>query len=218
MRNISYFVGGLVLCLLLALTCYDGFFVVISVLHQLKVLLWVGVGIVLMLIVNHFFFGYLNFLKVHTHEMAHVLVSWLFFRRVTKLEVCEADGVMYYTTGRIGDSFIALAPYCFPYYTYFFLFIRCFLNPSSIWIFDIVVGVTLAFHLLCFKEQTSIIQTDINRFPLWFSYLFIGTFRLFNLLIILLSIHSKHGVPLNLGGAIDYVVTNFWNSLQKVFF
>lgn len=217
MKNISYLLGGLLLSLLLALTCYDGFFVVISILYQLKTFLWVGLGIVLMLVVNRLFFSRLNFLKIHTHEMAHIIVSWLFFRRVTSLEVRENDGMMYHTTGRFGDSFIVLAPYCLPYYTYFFLFIRCFLTPSSVWIFDIIIGVTLAFHGLCFKEQTYADQPDIKRSPLWFSFLFIGTFRLFNLLLILLSIYKNHGVSLNLSGAIDYVTINFWSTLQKIF-
>lgn len=217
MSRISTIAASFVLLVLAALTIYDGFYVVMEALQQLNSYLWVGVGAVLFIVLNKLFYERLKLIKIHIHESAHVLVSWMFFRRVTSIEVRETDGVIYRTGGKFGESFISLAPYCLPYLSYFFLIIRCFIMDASICFFDIIIGLTVALHVVCFKEQTYSGQPDLNKTPLYYSYLFIWTFRLFNILLILLCFYKKSGNCLNIDGAIVYLCSNFYNTVLNVF-
>lgn len=82
---------------------------------------------------------------------------------------------------------MALAPYCLPLWTYFILWLRPFINFQGRGIFDIVIGLTVAFHVLCFKSQTRNNQTDINQYPLLFSYSYIYIARIINGLIIVVA-------------------------------
>ena len=88
----------------------------------------------------------------------------------------------------------ALAPYCLPIFTYMLLALRCLVQPEGLWIFDILVGSTIAFHVLCFVRQTGNHQTDINQYPLYFSYLYIVTMQLVNLCIILVAFFPNYNV------------------------
>ncbi|MDH6341913.1 hypothetical protein M2480_000576 [Parabacteroides sp. PFB2-12] len=217
MKRLSTLIGSLLLLILAALTIYDGYYFLVAAFKQLNSYLWLGVGFLSCIVVNKLLFDQLRLIKVHIHESAHVIVSWMFFRRVTSIEVRETDGMMYHIPGRIGSSFISLAPYCLPYLTYFFLIIRCFVMGSSVWIFDMIIGFTLALHVVCFKEQTNSNQPDLRQEPLYFSYLFIWTFRLFNLLLILLCFFKKSGNSLNLDGAIAYIFSNFYSTILNLF-
>ena len=38
-------------------------------------------------------------------------------------------------------------------------------------IIDVIIGFSIGLHIVCFTEQTRSYQTDINQYPLWFSYI-----------------------------------------------
>ena len=107
--------------------------------------------------------------------------------------------------------FVSLAPYCLPIYTYFFLFFRMLIVTEGRWIYDIIIGTTIAFHAFCFKSQTSQQQPDIHQFPLTFSYLYITAALLFNINTILVSYWSSK----NIFTALWFTVTCIWEGITS---
>ena len=59
---------------------------------------------------------------------------------------------------------MSLAPYCLPIYTYALLMLRPLLDFHGLIIYDILIGITLAFHVVNFKKDTSRHQPDINQY------------------------------------------------------
>lgn len=128
----------------------------------------------------------LGFWQTYTHEKAHKLVGLMFFRKITSFQVTSDKGgkVEYYGDRNI---FITLAPYFFPYYTLFLVIINQFVETKSNWIFDIIIAFTLSFFLHAVFVDARPFQTDIKRNGYILSYLFIATFNLFFVGVILLS-------------------------------
>lgn len=106
-----------------------------------------------------------------------------------------------------GKTFITLAPYYLPIFTFAFLLLRIIGAWESLCIFDLFIGFTLAFHCLCFIKQTRSYQTDIQNIGYLKAYLFIACALLFNLTIVLLSIR-KGIVNANI-----YLFSNYWNGI-----
>ena len=95
---------------------------------------------------------------------------------------------------------------------YFFLFFRPLIKSEGLWIYDIMVGMTIAFHAICFKTQTGSHQPDIRRYPLAFSYLFIITALLFNINTILVSFWSSK----NVFSAFWYSIVSIWEGISTL--
>jgi hypothetical protein len=148
-----------------------------------------------------------DWFQTFTHELTHTVVAILFFRKIHGFHADEKGGVMYHSGGRFGDIFISLAPYCFPIFTYIFLFLRIFSAENHILWFDVFVGFTLAFHISCFTKQTGNHQTDIQRNGYFKSYLFIAVFGLFNASIILLCI------PKGIVKSFIYLFSQYWKDV-----
>lgn len=130
-----------------------------------------------------------SWLQTFSHELSHTVVGMMFLRRIHSFSATTGEGEITHS-GRIrfGQIFISLAPYCLPIFTYALLFLRLLGATKSLYIFDIMIGVTFAFHLLCFWRQTGNHQTDIRSVGYLRSYLFLIWAWLFNATIILLSI------------------------------
>lgn len=125
-------------------------------------------------------------LEAFSHEFTHMIVALIFRRRIHSFE-CKSDGSgLIYTSGnnKLGYFLMTLAPYCFPVLTYLLMVIRPLLRLDGLRIFDVFVGMTIAFHFYCFKKQTSINQPDIQEYPPMFSILFIAVTTLMNICII----------------------------------
>ena len=90
--------------------------------------------------------------------------------------------------------FVDLAPYCLPIYTYVLLFIRSITTGQFLWCIDTMIGISLAFHISCFKKQIGSYQSDINKRPLYFSYTYIATALLFNACVFLVSFWNTKNV------------------------
>lgn len=131
--------------------------------------------------------------RVFSHEMTHTVVCLMFFRKITAFNASVSGGVVYHTGGKRGDLFIRLAPYCLPIYTFAFAILRLLSSDGALFIFDILIGFTLAFHLGCFAVETRPKQPDIKRSGYLTSALFIPTALFFNLSIILLTVLSNFG-------------------------
>lgn len=131
----------------------------------------------------------LEWLRTFSHELTHTVVGMMFLRKIHSFEAGVGSGVMSHSGGfRFGTVPISLAPYCLPIFTYLLLFLRELGAPNSLYIFDIMIGVTLAFHIGCFRSQIGLHQTDITGVGVFRSALFIVAMWIVNLSILLLSI------------------------------
>ena len=178
----------------------------IGVLRQLSIFQWVGVGIAAFAVIHSVVKKNMTWLETFSHELTHIVVALLFFRRVHSFHAEEGSGVVY-TSGEYEYALapMALAPYCLPIFTYLLLSIRCLMDFHGMWIYDVLIGMTICFHFFCFKNQTGNYQTDINQYPLSFSYLYIVTALLINFCIIWVAFFPQYNV-----------YTSFWRYLSSV--
>jgi len=178
----------------------------IGVLRQLSIYQWVGVGIAAFTVIHSVVKKNMTWLETFSHELTHIVVALLFFRRVHSFHAEEGSGVVY-TSGKHEYALapMALAPYCLPIFTYLLLSIRCLMDFHGMWIYDVIIGMTICFHFFCFKNQTGNYQTDINQYPLSFSYLYIVTALLINFCIIWVAFFPQYNV-----------YTSFWRLVTSV--
>ena len=171
-----------------------------------------GIGGFIVLSILRIFNKNLEWLRTFSHELSHTVVGLLFFRKIHSFQAEIGTGVMSHSGGiRFGDIFISLAPYCLPLFTYILLFLRELGASSSLYIFDIMIGFTTAFHISCFRRQIGSYQSDITSVGILRSYLFIFAMWVVNLTILLLSI--RMGVLESFKElAIDYwdTITDWW--------
>ena len=180
-----------------------------TMLGNLEMYQWTGVGIVIYALARGLLRKNLNWLEVFSHELTHTVVSIMLLRKVHSFRAGDRDGEVSTSGASSTHIFVTLAPYCLPIFTYFFLFLRPLIKTDGLWIYDIFLGVTIAFHAICFKTQTGRFQPDIQRFPLPFSYLYIFTALLFNINTILVSYWSSK----NVFTALWYSLTSVWEGL-----
>lgn len=149
-----------------------------------------------------------GFMQTFSHELTHTIVGLMFGRKIYSFKATNGDGgEMWHSGGRFGDMFISLAPYCLPIFTYAFLVLRIIGAWKLLLWFDILIGFTLAFHIVCFARQTRNYQTDISSQGYLKSYLFIVLFGLFNATIILLSI--RKGIV----NSVTYLLSQYWQDI-----
>lgn len=148
-----------------------------------------------------------NGCKLFRMNLSHTIVGLMFFQRIHSFYAEENQGVVWRSGIPIGDIFIGLAPYCLPLFTYALLLLRIIGANKMLYVFDLFIGFTLAFHLVCFWKQTSIYQTDIQQQGYARAFLFIVVAWFFNATIILLSI--RKGIV----GAVTYLLPRYWNDI-----
>lgn len=167
----------------------------VTLLQQLSLYQWVALGILIYAIFQLLVRKNIEFLETMSHEWNHIFVAMLFLRRVHSFHAEENSGVVR-TSGHEALSHVpqSLAPYCLPVITYLLLALRCLITEQGLWIFDIVIGISLCFYFYCFAHQTGNHQTDINRYPLFFSYLYIWTCRIVNFAVIFVAFFPRYNV------------------------
>lgn len=179
---------------------------------NLEMYKWTGVGIVAFVILSRLFNRNLKWFATFSHELTHAIVSLLLFRKIHSFSAGMGTGEIYTSGNERTLVFVDLAPYCLPVFTYLLLAIRMMLAKDMLMYYDILIGLSIGFHFYCFRTQTGSYQTDINKHPLFFSYLYISTFLLFNFTVILISYwHSK-----NVFTAFWYVATHIWEYLMSM--
>jgi cellulose synthase/poly-beta-1,6-N-acetylglucosamine synthase-like glycosyltransferase len=173
---------------------------------------WVGVGIGAYFVLRLLPFVRKNeeFMQTFSHELTHTIVGLMFGRKIHAFRATSGEGgEMWHSGGRFGSTFISLAPYCFPIFTYAFLLLRIIGAWQMLMWFDIFIGFTLAFHIVCFSAQTRNYQTDISSQGYIKSYLFIVLFWLFNATVILLSI--RKGIV----HSATYLFPSYWEDIVE---
>lgn len=152
---------------------------------------WVGLGMAIYFVLSiiRLFNKNLEWLRTFSHELTHTIVGLMFLRKIHSFEAGQGEGVMSHSGGlRFGTIFISLAPYCLPLFTFPLLLLRELSAANSLYIFDILIGLSLAFHIGCFRSQIGRHQTDITSVGVFKSYIFIFAMWIVNLTIILMSI------------------------------
>lgn len=150
-----------------------------------------------------------KWLQTFSHELTHTIVSIMFLRKIHSFQVeAEGTGAVWHSGKRsFGSMFISLAPYCFPIFTYLFMLLRLLGSSEMMYIFDITIGLTAAFHFVCFWKQTGNYQTDIQSQGYARSYFFIAAWRLFNATIIILTIR------MGIVEAVTYIFPKYWETI-----
>lgn len=195
--------------LLLILACSEFFPIFMYACRHIAVYQWVLYGMATYFIIRRFSFFSRNeqWLQTTSHEATHAIVGMMFFHKIHSLQANEDHGVVYHSGKKVGDIFISLAPYCLPILTYAFLLLRIMGANKMLYVFDLFIGFTLAFHLVCFCSQTRLYQPDIQTHGYIKSFLFLFVAWFFNATIILLSI--RKGIV----GAITYIFPKYWNDI-----
>ena len=104
----------------------------------------------------------LNWFMHFTHELTHTLVALLFFRRIEEFLVSRRDCHVKYQKSRIGYVPITLSPYFIPIYTFMLFPFRYFGAPQYMFVFDVMIAFTYAFHIHTFIKYTRYTQSDIE--------------------------------------------------------
>ena len=192
------------LLLTTVVTAYEFYRVIIYVSKSLQSdiysgYLWLGVGFILYLIFHRFVFRKnIDIMQTMSHEGAHMLIGALFLRRkIYQFNAKSADSLTYgdNTLGFVSSSrssnriniLSTLAPYMLPYLTFLLLLFRLMIKNECLPIIDVVIGFSLMFYFLCWKKDTRRDQSDIRLCGVFLSYLYIATFLLFNISLIILD-------------------------------
>lgn len=181
----------------------------VTCLGNMKLYQWTAIGMAAFIVVKRFLKNNLQWFETFTHELTHTLVAILFLRRVHSFEAKNNSGQILTSGNDKTLIFVDLAPYCLPIYTYILLAFRSICSTPFLWCFDIIIGLSIAFHVYTFKNQIGDYQTDINKRPLFFSYTYIITALLFNLCVIIVSYWSSK----NVFTAFGYVCKNIFTNL-----
>ena len=163
------------------------FKIIVQTISHIKLYQYVGIGVAVYIIL-YFVLGkkIISGLDTFVHELAHAIVATMLFRKVQSFWATARDGGEIRYSGN-SSFIITLAPYCFPFITLFFILIKQFIENDYIWIFDILIGLTFAFHYHSYYFQARLYQTDLKKFGYVFSYIYIFTVNFFVIAVVLLS-------------------------------
>ncbi len=190
--------------------------------------LWLFVGFVIYVIFHKFLFKKnIDIMQTMSHEGAHMLIGALFLRRkIYEFNVKSSDSLSYgdNTLGYVSSSrkgnyisvMSTLAPYMLPYLTFLLLLFRLMIKNECLPIIDTIIGFSLMFYFFCWKKDTRRDQSDIQLCGVFLSYLYIITFVLFNLSLIIYSLSGGMTEPMNIFGAIGHYFTQTWKDILMV--
>ena len=190
--------------------------------------LWMGVGFIIYLIFHRFIFRKnIDIMQTMSHEGAHMLIGALFLRRkIYQFNAKSADSLSYgdNTLGFVSSSrssnriniLSTLAPYMLPYLTFLLLLFRLMIKNECLPIIDVVIGFSLMFYFLCWKKDTRRDQSDIRLCGVFLSYLYIATFLLFNISLIIYSVSGGTSDPVNIIEAVKIYFTQTWNDILMI--
>ena len=121
------------------------------------------------------------------HELTHAFFAMLSLNKVTGLNASgNAGGVTEYQG--FGNWIISLAPYFVPSLSLIMLLALSIAKPAHYSVLFVVMGVTLAYHLLSTWEETHREQTDLQKTGWGFVWVFLPTANLLMLLVILTAL------------------------------
>ena len=187
--------------------------------------LWMAVGFIIYLIFHRFFFRKnIDIMQTMSHEGAHMLVGALFLRRkIYQFNAKSSDSISFndnalgFVSSEVKNGRISimstLAPYTLPYLTFLLLLFRLMIKNECLPIIDTIIGFSLMFYFLCWKKDTRLDQSDIQACGVFLSYLYIITFVLFNISLIIYSVSGGIVEPMNIIEAVKLYFTQTWNDI-----
>ena len=190
--------------------------------------LWMAVGFIVYLIFHKFFFKKnIDIMQTMSHEGAHMLVGALFLRRkIYQFNAKSSDALSHgdNTLGFVSSSrngnrisiMSTLAPYMLPYLTFLLLLFRLMIKNECLPIIDVIIGFSLMFYILCWKKDTRRDQSDIQLCGVFLSYLYIATFLLLNISLIIYSLSGGVSEPMNIIEAVKHYFVQTWNDILMV--
>ena len=197
------FISYPILLIFLAVNVYCVYKAGADVIQYYKAYLWFAVGIAAYFAIMPLFRKNLSFFETFTHELTHTIVGLIFFQRIHYFTATSGEGgIMEHSGKHTNNVFIALAPYCLPIFTFALLIFRIMIKTEYLQFFDVLIGLSVAFHFVAMIKDIRPNQTDIKTCGYVFSFLFISAFILFNTSIILWSIRN------GIGGAF----VNWWDN------
>jgi hypothetical protein len=138
-----------------------------------------------------------RWLMMFTHEFTHLVFAILFFRKIHRFNVDNKDSHVSFSNGWFGYMPITLSPYCIPLFTLALLPWRFTADQDVyLYVIDVLIGMTYAFHVCCWVRQIRLHQTDITGPGTFRSLLFITLFLVVGLCLVILTPSS--GVKLAL--------------------
>jgi len=152
------------------------------------------------------FKNFFNFIETFEHELTHMVVSFLFFKRVFSFQATDKRGGN--VTHTSGNFLISLAPYFLPLFTIFFLILKPFMISATYNVLDFLIGFTLAFHYVGLIKEFRFYQQDIKMQGKIFSTIIIITFNILFLLLVFYSLNN------NLEKILDFLKTVFYYSIN----
>ena len=189
---------------------------------------WLGVGFLTYLVFHRFVFRKnIDIMQTMSHEGAHMLVGTLFLRRkIYEFKVKSSDSLSYgdntlgYVSSSVRNGRISimstLAPYTLPYLTFLLLLFRLMIKNECLPIIDVLTGFSLMFYFFCWKKDTRRDQADIQLCGVFLSYLYIITFVLLNVSLIIYSVSGGTSEPMNIFEAIKHYFVQTWNDIMMV--
>ena len=190
--------------------------------------LWMAVGFVIYLVFHKFFFRKnIDIMQTMSHEGAHMLVGALFLRRkIYQFNAKSSDSLSFndnalgFVSSEVKNGRISimstLAPYTLPYITFVLLFFRLMIKNECLPIIDVIIGFSLMFYFLCWKKDTRRDQSDIQVCGIFLSYLYIITFVLFNISLIIYSVSGGMSEPMNIIEAVKLYFSQTWNDILMI--
>ena len=190
--------------------------------------LWLSVGFLVYLFSHRFIFRKnIDIMQTMSHEGAHMFVGALFLRRkIYQFNAKSSDSLSYgdntlgFVKSSMGNGRLSimstLAPYMLPYLTFLLLLFRLMIKNECLPIIDVLIGFSLMFYFLCWKKDIRLDQVDIQVCGVFLSYLYIITFILFNVSLILYSVSGGTSDPMNIIEAVKIYFTQTWNDILMI--
>lgn len=124
-----------------------------------------------------------GFWTIVEHEVTHALFAWATFHRVVGISAVRSGGHMRYI-GK-GNWLIAIAPYFFPTFTLLVIGALTVLPPKHLYVGAIVLGASVAHHILSTWSEAHRHQTDLRETGWLWSWMFLPSINAFTLGIVL---------------------------------
>jgi hypothetical protein len=124
-----------------------------------------------------------GFWTIVEHELTHALFAWATFHRVVGFSAMRSGGHMRYL-GR-GNWLIAIAPYFVPTFTLIAIVVLAVLPPKHLAVGAVVLGVTVAHHVLSTWSEAHRHQTDLREVGWLWSWMFLPSINAFVLGVVL---------------------------------
>jgi hypothetical protein len=144
----------------------------------------------------------IKFLETFEHELAHLLTSILFFKKIYSFNATDKSGG--YIENSSDNFIIILAPYFIPVFTIPFLILKPFIISEIQYIINVLIGITLSFHFTGLIREFSFKQSDIKKCGYIFSVFFVITLNI--IIFTAITQFSENNTK---------SIKKFWNNVYK---